>query len=158
MLVNGRAVIVNTQWSTLSEQTPEDAVGDGWWAAVHPEDRDRVASAVKFGVDDDQTVNWRMVGRATRWVRARLGPVSIGSSDTCLMAVIEIDAPNEDVAAAATDDSTRKNSPTGVVDRATFMTEVSSVLGEGADGSGLQHAVLSVDLGRFDDINDRHGH
>ncbi|MCX6953475.1 MAG: PAS domain S-box protein [Verrucomicrobia bacterium] len=41
----GRTTFVNRRWCELSGLTPEQAVGDGWLRAIHPEDRDRVAGA-----------------------------------------------------------------------------------------------------------------
>lgn len=35
-LAGGGVVVVNTESSTLSGLNIENAVGDGWWAAVHP--------------------------------------------------------------------------------------------------------------------------
>ena len=38
----GRTVFVNRRWCEISGLTPEQAVGEGWMAALHPEDRQRV--------------------------------------------------------------------------------------------------------------------
>jgi PAS domain S-box-containing protein len=39
----GRCLMVNERWCALAGMTPEQARGDGWVQALHPEDRDRVA-------------------------------------------------------------------------------------------------------------------
>jgi PAS domain S-box-containing protein len=41
----GRTVFVNRRWCEIAGLTPEQAVGDGWKRALHPEDRARVADA-----------------------------------------------------------------------------------------------------------------
>jgi PAS domain S-box-containing protein len=41
----GRTIFVNRRWCEIAGLTPEQAMGDGWQVALHPEDRDRVATA-----------------------------------------------------------------------------------------------------------------
>jgi PAS domain S-box-containing protein len=38
----GRTIFVNRRWCEIAGLTAEQAMGDGWQAALHPEDRDRV--------------------------------------------------------------------------------------------------------------------
>jgi PAS domain S-box-containing protein len=38
----GSCVFVNEYWRTQAGMTPEQCLGEGWWSAVHQEDRDRV--------------------------------------------------------------------------------------------------------------------
>lgn len=38
----GNCVFVNAQWCRMAAMPPEDAVGQGWARAVHPDDRERV--------------------------------------------------------------------------------------------------------------------
>jgi PAS domain S-box-containing protein len=42
---NGRTTFVNRRWCELAGLTPEQALGDGWQTALHPEDRRQVAEA-----------------------------------------------------------------------------------------------------------------
>jgi PAS domain S-box-containing protein len=42
---SGRTVFVNRRWCEIAGLSEEQARGDGWKAALHPEDRDRVANA-----------------------------------------------------------------------------------------------------------------
>ena len=39
---NGKCRMVNKQWCTFSGLTPEEAMGDGWQRAIHPDDRERI--------------------------------------------------------------------------------------------------------------------
>ncbi len=41
----GRCISVNPKWCELTGLQPEEAYGDGWTSAVHPEDRERVTYA-----------------------------------------------------------------------------------------------------------------
>ncbi|MBC8095622.1 MAG: PAS domain S-box protein [Akkermansiaceae bacterium] len=67
----GNCQFVNESWCALSGQTPESASGQGWLAALHPEDRTRVArewrAAIELGLPfsseyrfqrPDETVVW----------------------------------------------------------------------------------------------------
>jgi PAS domain S-box-containing protein len=73
---NGRTVFVNRRWCEIAGLSEEQAMGDGWQAALHPEDRERVATAwaeaVREGessaaefrfVRPDGTVTW-LVGQS----------------------------------------------------------------------------------------------
>jgi PAS domain S-box-containing protein len=72
----GRTVFVNRRWCEIAGLTPEQALGDGWQVALHPDDRQRVAdswaeavregesSAAEFRfVRPDGTVTW-LVGQS----------------------------------------------------------------------------------------------
>lgn len=152
VLVDEEAVIANVRWTTLTGIEVEDSVGDGWWAAVHSEDRDDLAVAVRAAVDGDQVADWRVVGTCATWVRAHLRPTETGSRGTCLMAVTEIDPPDTGSAASTTCDSL-----TGLVDRATFMLEVTRSIDQVPAGGGPS-AVLFIDLDHFKEVNDSYGH
>src|SRR5688572_28515723 len=39
----GNCLFVNYRWFEMAEMTPDAARGQGWVAALHPEDRDRIA-------------------------------------------------------------------------------------------------------------------
>ncbi len=78
----GRTVFVNRRWCEIAGLTSDQALGDGWKIALHPEDRGRVAAAwseaVRVGessaaefrfVRPDGTVTW-LVGQS----RAQLRP------------------------------------------------------------------------------------
>jgi two-component system cell cycle sensor histidine kinase/response regulator CckA len=73
---NGRTVFVNQRWCEIAGLNEAQAKGDGWQKALHPDDRDRVASnwaqAVREGessaaefrfVRPDGTVTW-LVGQS----------------------------------------------------------------------------------------------
>lgn len=40
----GKTIFVNQRWCEISGLSPDDALGEGWIAAVHPDDRDAVAA------------------------------------------------------------------------------------------------------------------
>lgn len=72
----GRCTFVNRRWCEIAGLTPEQALGEGWKTALHPEDRTRIAAgwgeAVRAGefstaeyrfMRPDGTVTW-LVGQA----------------------------------------------------------------------------------------------
>jgi two-component system, sensor histidine kinase and response regulator len=90
----GRAVYVNDRWCELTGLTPEEAMGDGWAVALHPDDAQRVnrewAEAAAHG--RDSVVEYRFVHRdgSVYWIegyaatlRAEDGRV-LGWVGTCL--------------------------------------------------------------------------
>lgn len=44
---DGKTTYVNKRWCELAQMSFSEAIGDGWLAAVHPEDRDRVVGGWK---------------------------------------------------------------------------------------------------------------
>ena len=40
--VDGKYLMVNKQWCNLAGITMEEALGDGWQQALHPDDRERI--------------------------------------------------------------------------------------------------------------------
>ncbi len=79
---SGRTVFVNRRWCEIAGLTAEQAMGDGWKVALHPDDRGRVAEAWAQAVRDgessaaefrfvrpDGTLTW-LVGQS----RAQLRP------------------------------------------------------------------------------------
>jgi PAS domain S-box-containing protein len=45
----GQVLYMNARWSEMSGRKPEEALGSGWEAAIHPEDRAQVANVWKTG-------------------------------------------------------------------------------------------------------------
>jgi diguanylate cyclase (GGDEF)-like protein/PAS domain S-box-containing protein len=48
----GARIFVNDRWCELAAMTREAALGDGWLAAIHPADRDRVATEWTKAIDE----------------------------------------------------------------------------------------------------------
>ena len=51
----GRTLFVNRRWCEIAGLTPEQARGDGWQAALHPEDRARVAAGWNEAVSSGES-------------------------------------------------------------------------------------------------------
>ena len=74
MDADGGVSYVNPCWSEITEMPAERARGDGWWDAIHPDDRERVADAwerLRRGVPLDLTFRYRRAGGELRSVHSR---------------------------------------------------------------------------------------
>ena len=69
---NGRTTFVNRRWCELAGLTPEQALGDGWQTALHPEDRRQVAEgwaeAVRAGESSAAEFRFVRPDGATSWL------------------------------------------------------------------------------------------
>ena len=76
MDADGACSYANPSWLELSGLLPEQARGDGWWDAVHPDDRERVSEAwerLARGATLDLEFRYRRAGGELRTVHARAG-------------------------------------------------------------------------------------
>ncbi|TAL00025.1 MAG: PAS domain S-box protein, partial [Verrucomicrobia bacterium] len=78
----GEAVYVNETWCELAGLEPHEALGRDWLAAVHPEDRERVASgwqeAVRLGEPSGAEFRFLNHGKIT-WVDGNATPIQDAS-------------------------------------------------------------------------------
>lgn len=69
---SGRTVFVNRRWCELAGLTPEQALGDGWKSALHPEDRQSVADnwaeAVRHGESSAAEFRFVRPNGAVSWL------------------------------------------------------------------------------------------
>ena len=77
---DGRCVYVNQRWCEMAGLSPEQAFGDGWIRGLHPDDRERVATAWNRMVQSRGTwgVEYRfktLEGKIT-WVYGNATPLS----------------------------------------------------------------------------------
>lgn len=74
----GEYVYVNERWRLISGVSPQDAIGDGWLAALHPDDRQRVSRAWHRAVNNRTpfTMEFRFSGpaRTTAFVLSQATP------------------------------------------------------------------------------------
>ena len=76
----GQATWMNDRWCELTGLTPEQAAGDGWAAALHPHDRERVMAgwrrATATGSDFALEYRFQHPDETIVWVSARATPLS----------------------------------------------------------------------------------
>lgn len=77
--VDGRCKYVNSAWLNIFELTLEDALGDGWAEAIHPDDRDRVFNSWNQAVTnlDCFELECRLLlkDNLVRFIKARANPI-----------------------------------------------------------------------------------
>lgn len=74
MDANGACSYANPCWLEISGLLPEASLGDGWWDAVHPDDRDRLSDAwegLMRGAPLDLEFRYRRAGGELRTVQSR---------------------------------------------------------------------------------------
>ena len=74
MDADGGVSYVNPCWSEIAQMPAEQARGDGWWNAISPDDRERVADAwerLRRGVPLDLMFRYRRAGGELRSVHSR---------------------------------------------------------------------------------------
>jgi PAS domain S-box-containing protein len=86
----GNGTFVNERWSEIAGRPPEEAMGQAWLDALHPEDRDRVARAWQGGRDGfneefrivrpDGTVRWVLVNAVALATEGRSSGGYIGTA------------------------------------------------------------------------------
>lgn len=76
--LNGKTTFVSQRWSQISGVKAEDALGDGWLTAVHPQDRDRILNAWEKATQEQcsSTAEYRFIhpDGTVRWVRGHAAP------------------------------------------------------------------------------------
>ncbi len=83
MDADGGCSYANPCWLALTGLLPDQARGDGWWDAVHPDDRERVSDAwerLARGAPLDLEFRYRRAGGEPRTVQAR-GAALRGAGD-----------------------------------------------------------------------------
>jgi PAS domain S-box-containing protein len=73
--LRARCTFVNEEWCRLAGMTAEEAMGQGWVGAVHPEDRERAQSrwrlAAQLGIDWEAELRFLHKDGQVRWVYSR---------------------------------------------------------------------------------------
>jgi diguanylate cyclase (GGDEF)-like protein/PAS domain S-box-containing protein len=153
-LRSGR-IYLSERWSQMIGYEPSQ-VGDTrehWWDKIHPEDRDRVQTALDahlYGDADHFRVEYRMqhADGAYRWILTR----GLAERDEQGAAVR--------IAGSQTDITDRQvlDPLTALPNRALFLDRLASALGRSRRKPDLMTGVLFLDLDRFKFVNDSLGH
>jgi PAS domain S-box-containing protein len=76
---DGRATYFNARWSEIAGRAGDDALGEGWREAIHPEDRaavvDQWYAAVRGARESMQELRMLTPDGQVRWVSARTKPL-----------------------------------------------------------------------------------
>jgi diguanylate cyclase (GGDEF)-like protein/PAS domain S-box-containing protein len=157
----GACVYVNERWSELTGLSSEQAVGDGWAAALHPEDTARVCAewgaAAGGGRDSIVEYRFRRPDGSISWIQGFASAIRdpegavAGWVGTCLDLTVQKEVESELQRLADHDPLT------GLLNRRRFSDELEREVARiNRHGGGT--AVLMIDLDRFKLINDTLGH
>ncbi len=157
----GRCRYVNRRWREIAGLTAERAATDGWFAAVHPDDRDVVQSAWRVAVGERRTFRtecrFKRPGGLTTWVMAQAEPVfdSYDELTGYIGSVTDISERKrneEEIRQLAYYDAL-----TRLPNRAFFLEQLQRAL-DTARRNDNHVALLFCDLDNFKDVNDTLGH
>ncbi|QXC63017.1 GGDEF domain-containing protein [Aquihabitans sp. G128] len=157
---DGAVTYANSAACELLWRTPEGLTRDGWLDAVHRDDRRRLAAAagavLQSGASSVEECRIDVLGE-TRWARVRLNAIRTGYDEPTGWVAIGEDITTE---RAASDELTRRathDALTGLPNRVLLEDRLSLALARShRDRSTV--TVFFLDLDRFKQVNDRHGH
>lgn len=139
----------------------EACMGSGFLTVVHPNDRPTVKrawnDARKTGFPLDYEVRLRHRDGSYRWHRSRAAPRHERGGGIVLWYGTIEDIDDRKVADEAVRWTADHDDLTGLWNRRAFMQGLRTALA-GVEGSGVEVALLLIDLDSFKALNDRYGH
>jgi diguanylate cyclase (GGDEF)-like protein/PAS domain S-box-containing protein len=157
----GGCVYVNGRWCELTGLSSDQALGDGWAAALHPEDADRVrgewAEASAAGRDSIVEYRFRRPDGSVSWIQGFASAIRdvegavVGWVGTCLDQTTQKETERELQQLADHDPLT------GLLNRRRFNEELERELARIKRYGGAA-TLLVIDIDRFKLINDTLGH
>ena len=94
MDTEGACEYANPHWLQITQLSSEQARGDGWWSAVHPDDRERVSEAwerLERGAPLSVEFRYQRQGGEMRWVQSRAAALRDDGSETLGYIAIDVD-------------------------------------------------------------------
>ncbi|RZF64949.1 EAL domain-containing protein [Sphingomonas populi] len=135
--------------------------GQGFFAAVHPDDRQSVAMMwrrnASLGHAIDNEVRMRMRDGSYRWHRSRAAPLKDPSGKILRWYGTIEDIHDRKLAADAIRWAAEHDSLTGIWARAAFLAGLEQAVSQAAD-AGSEVALVLFDLDNFKQVNDQFGH
>jgi diguanylate cyclase (GGDEF)-like protein/PAS domain S-box-containing protein len=136
---------------------PEELAGATWLEAFEPDDRETVWQALQKADGAASAVEARVLaGDEPCWVRFSTAALTAGDRRTGRVASVE-DVTSEILDKDRLTHQARHDALTGLPNRVHFLERLAETL-EGMRAADLQVGVLFIDLDRFKQVNDTHGH
>jgi len=95
MDAEGACDYANPYWQQITSFSSEQAQGDGWWNAVHPDERERLSEAweqLARGIPLQLTFRYCRSGGEVRTVQSRAVPLRDGRGQICGYIAVDVDA------------------------------------------------------------------
>jgi PAS domain S-box-containing protein len=154
----GGCRFVNGRWCELTGLSLSEALGEGWAAALHPDDRERVAAewADAATTGRDSVISYRFGRRdgGVVWIDGYASAFhdQQGRLAGWIGACLDVSAHRRTESELRT--QARTDSLTGLPNRRA-LDELLELVGSGEQGA---LSLILIDLDGFKAINDRHGH
>src|SRR3954469_4865506 len=147
----------NRQWTALSGLSPAASCGDGWLAAVHPDDRPLMVSCTRPDAQfSGGQVRLRNIVDGTEfWVQPQARVAGSAANPVVVVTMTEIGTLK--TAQADLHYQARHDPMTGLLNKVAFLEEVDARLVAGA-ADDRHAAVFFIDLDAFKSVNDQWGH
>jgi diguanylate cyclase (GGDEF)-like protein/PAS domain S-box-containing protein len=153
----GRFLYGNERLCTILGRAPAELGGTGWSDAFLPEDRQRIWEALGEAAGAARPVEARVpVGDDARWVRFSTAALAGEDGEAGRVSSLE-DVTAEILNKDRLTREARHDALTGLPNRVQFLERLTAALRAMPD-TGSRVGVLFIDLDRFKQVNDAHGH
>ncbi|WP_158626058.1 EAL domain-containing protein [Arsenicitalea aurantiaca] len=154
----GKILTVSGKWLEATNVEPQQALGDGWLASLHPDDvgptTARWANAVATGQLFETTYRIRLADGSYRWVRAHARPRRAENGEIIRWYGAADDIHERYLAEERLKWQVYHDDLTGLANRRRFVADLHQALADASVPLGL----MVLDMDDFKLINDRHGH
>jgi diguanylate cyclase (GGDEF)-like protein/PAS domain S-box-containing protein len=157
----GHLQYANDRLCSILGRDPDQLTGNGWLEAIVPDDREKVSQALQTADGAACAVEARIFpdhdpAEELRWVRFTTAALTAGEGPTGRVSSVE------DITAEILDRDrltreARHDALTGLPNRVHFLERLAHTL-HTMRGTDTQVGVLFIDLDRFKQVNDTHGH
>lgn len=156
----GRILSVSTKWAVETGMSQEDSLGDGWIAALHPDDTQATlkhwVASLKHGKPLDVEYRLRLKDGDYRWTRTRAFPRRDETGNIVRWYGTLEDIHHHRQAQDRLQRAAYEDELTKVGNRRRFENELNRAMKDRTDTDPV--GLIMMDLNDFKQVNDRFGH
>jgi diguanylate cyclase (GGDEF)-like protein/PAS domain S-box-containing protein len=158
---NGARLMVNERWQEMAGLSQEEALGEGWVTAVHPDDRGEVLQAWKTAAAANREFHkeyrLQQPDGVIVWVSASARPLCDDTGNVEGFIGTVTDITGRKTYEATLERQARVDEVTGLPNRRAFEHALHSEIAR-AMRYATPLSLLLIDLDHFKSVNDIHGH
>jgi diguanylate cyclase (GGDEF)-like protein/PAS domain S-box-containing protein/putative nucleotidyltransferase with HDIG domain len=158
---DGRLLYANDRWHEIYGLPGEDALGEAWVDAVHPDDRELAfetwRTAVEQATTFDATFRLWQPGGEERWISSRGSPLRDVTGVLTGFVGTDDDVTARVRATQELERLSQTDALTGLANRRRINDRIEAAV-EQARAKGGTPAVLMLDVDHFKEVNDVYGH